>query len=198
MAHYFDSKPEKKDVRRTLEFKINGKSIALESSSNVFSKNGVDLGSEVLLQTLLAKTITGKGLDVGCGYGVIAITLLLLDKNISHMTCLDVNSRAIELTKLNCSNHKLEPRMTILQGDAFKKIEGKFDFIVSNPPIRVGKKLLYGMYQSLKSNLNEGGSIYLVIKKSLGAESHLKYLSSIYDSASVISKKKGYYIIEVK
>jgi len=193
--HYFTKNPTTPSNRKVITYKINGKSFSLSVDTNVFAKNGIDYGSETLLKVILPYVDTGKVLDIGCGYGVIGLTLAYLIPDI-QVVCSDINLRAIDLTIINARALELSKRVTVLQSDLYENIEGMFDYVVSNPPIRAGNKVLKELYLGAYNRLNTSGHLYIVVRKKQGAESTIKYLSSIYSKVQVLSKDKGYWIID--
>jgi len=195
MTRYYFSKDDFAESKeKTIEYSINDNKLIFLTDTNVFAKNGIDYGSDVLLKTILPLITTGKVLDIGCGYGVIGLTLAYLIHDI-EVTCLDINLRAVNLTIKNAAHLQLSKRVTILQSDLYEKLEGKFDHIISNPPIRAGKKVLDKIYLESYDHLNSGGCLYLVVRRKQGAESTISRLKQIYTRVDVINKDKGYWII---
>ena len=107
----------------------------------------------------------------------------------------DINERAVGLTKLNVEKYKLE-NVECFVSDGMSLVEGKYDRIVINPPIRAGKVVIYKMFEDSISHLNENGALYIVIKKNLGANSAMKKLQELYKNVEVLEKDKGYFIIK--
>ena len=194
MSHYFTKNPTTPSKERTITYKINGLTINLTSDTNVFAKNGIDTGTLTLLKVITRLINTGKVLDIGCGYGVIGLTLASLIPDI-QVVCSDINLRAVELTKKNARALELSERVTSLQSNLYENIEGKFDTVVSNPPIRAGKKVLDEIYTGAYRKLNTGGHLYLVVRRKQGAESTVRRLKEIFAHVDVLNKDKGYWII---
>ena len=109
--------------------------------------------------------------------------------------CSDINLRAVELTKKNARALELSERVTSLQSNLYENIEGKFDYVVSNPPIRAGKKVLDEIYTGAYRKLNTGGTLYLVVRRKQGAESTVRRLKEIFARVDVLNKDKGYWVI---
>lgn len=196
-SHYFTENPTTRSNEKKITYKIDDHSFELLTDTNVFAKNGIDYGSLTLLKVIRSEINTGKVLDIGCGYGVIGLTLASLNPDI-HVVCSDINLRAINLTIKNTHALNLSKRVTVLQSNLYEKIEDKFDAIVSNPPIRAGKKVLDEIYQGAKHRLTTHGSLYLVIRRKQGAESTVKRLTEIFPKVDVLDKDKGYWIIKAK
>lgn len=195
MSHYFENDDSLISKRRIITFLINGRTLSFLSDNGVFSKNHVDDGSRLLIETLLSEHLTGKVLEIGTGYGVICLTLASFIPDVSVIAT-DVNMRALALCKSNIERLKLSDRVTCLQSDLYASVEGLYDSIVTNPPIRAGKKLTYALYQGALDHLIDGGSIYLVIRKSQGAESTLKYLNTLFARVEILNRDKGFYVLK--
>lgn len=194
---YFDNNENLAHDLHPYSFKLLEENFSLISDSGVFSKDGLDDGSRLLLETI-AKTDLGDSiLDMGCGVGPIGLLLAHFDCN-RHVVLADVNKRALECAKLNAKKLGVESRVTILESDVYSNIASSFSTIVTNPPIRAGKKVTYAMYAGAISHLNEGGQLILVIRKQQGAESCQKYLQTIFKEVEVVKSKKGYRILIAK
>ena len=195
MSHYFQDDPNLVSNIKEITFEINGITMKLLTDNGVFSKNNVDEGSYAFLKVLLPLDLGNHILDLGCGYGTIGLTLAKAHEE-ARITLADVNPRAVALCERNAGLLNLSPRVTILQSDIYEKIEGPYDSIVVNPPIRAGKVVTYQMYSGAKQFLIDGGSLYVVIRKKQGAESAFKYLETIFENVTVLHKEKGYWIIK--
>ncbi len=194
MPQYFDKNDNLKDVPKVISYEIGGKKFSLSTNTGVFSKNGIDEGTYAFLKVLIPSHLSGKILDLGCGYGALGLTLAALNENVLF-TLADVNERALELCKVNCCKLGLK-NVTILQSDVYSKIEGNFDSIVINPPIRAGKKIIYQMFEGAFNHLNYNGSLYIVIRKSHGAESACKFITSVFGNCNLLKRDKGYYMYQ--
>ena len=197
MSHYFVNDDKVASKPRNVVYSINGVDFSLESDNGVFSKNDLDKGSELLIETLLPINLGKALLDLGCGIGVIGLTLAYFHPTLN--VCLtDVNTRALGLCDANAKKLRLSQKVTILQSDVYTKVEGKFDSIVSNPPIRAGKKVTYEIYKGALEHLNNGGSLYIVIRKQQGALSVKSYLEQLFGNVTVLAREKGYYILQAR
>ena len=159
----------------------------------MFSKKGLDFGTRTLLENIDLVKIKGDVLDFGCGYGPIGIYIA---KNTdSYVDMIDVNKRSLNLACKNAILNSAE--VNVFESNIYENIGKKYDFIITNPPIRVGKKILYkillGAYDYLKFN----GELLLVVNKNQGAKTIEKDLSKIF-STEIICKNKGFYIIKAK
>ena len=195
MSHYFVNDDKVVSKPRNVVYSINGVDFSFESDNGVFSKNELDKGSELLIETLLPINLGNNLLDLGCGIGVIGLTLAYFHPGLN--VCLsDVNTRPLSLCNANAATLMLSQRVTVLQSDIYLEIEGKFDSIVSNPPIRAGKKVTYEIYKGAVNHLVDGGSLYIVIRKKQGALSVKDYLEELFGNVTVLARDKGYYILK--
>lgn len=191
MAHYFENDETLKSEIKNIDVLINNKKFKFLTDNGVFSKKGLDFGTRTLLENLEIKNITGKVLDIGCGYGPIGIYVASMTKANVHM--IDINRRSLELARKNVNlNHV---NIQIYESNIYENVKEKFDFIITNPPIRVGKEILYKILFDAKKYLNEFGQLWLVINKNQGAKSLIKDLSQEYD-VQIITKNKGFYILK--
>ncbi len=193
MAHYYDLDPSLESKERLIEFVVLGRKISLLVDNGVFSKSKLDEGSKLLIETVLPLGLTGRILDLGCGYGPIGLSLALSSINAS-VTLVDINPRAVALAKKNAELLNLSNRVTCLQSDIYSNVEGKFDAITLNPPIRAGKKVTYTMYKEAKEHLVSGGQFYFVIRKAQGASSASQYVKEVFGNITLIARHKGYHI----
>ncbi len=194
MGQYFDNDPSLSHESIIQRFELLGESFTLESDRGVFSKESLDDGTRLLLETI-AKTHLGREvLDLGCGIGSLGLLLAHFDPS-RRLTLADVNLRALELCKRNAERLGVGERCKILESDVYSNITSTYDTIVTNPPIRAGKKVTYAMYAGAISHLNEDGRLILVIRKKQGADSCEAYLKSLYPNVEKIAAKKGYRVL---
>ncbi len=191
MNHYFTNSDVKSELKKTTCI-VNDKKFIFNTDNGVFSKRGLDFGSRTLIDVLLSLEISGNLLDVGCGYGVIGIILSsFFDVNVDMV---DVNKRAIHLTNMNIkANNVLN--VSAFYSDIYSNVDKKYDVIVTNPPIRAGKDIVYKFLFDAKNYLVCGGSLYFVINKDQGAKSVIKDLSSCAN-VEVLRKNKGFFVIK--
>ena len=195
MSHYYINDDKLESKPRLISFTMDGKTISLMSDNGVFSKNELDQGTEILIRSLLPLDLYGDILDLGCGIGTIGLTLAYLLPHV-NLICVDVNTRALALAQENAKRLQISNRVRCLQSDVYSGVEGQFNYIVSNPPIRAGKKVTYAMYEGALEHLIDGGSLIIVIRKAQGALSAKAYLESIFSNVRILKKKKGFYVIQ--
>ncbi len=195
--HYFISEEHKPEDYFFIKGKVNDRLYELKSCNGIFSKEYIDYGSKVLMEAIIKKEkpLTGKVLDLGCGYGVISVALASEFKD-AIFTPSDINKTAIELCNFNASKYHLKNVEPAVESDVYKSIEGTFNFIVTNPPIRAGKVVLKKIILGAYDKLEKGGSLYFVIKKKHGKDSIKKYMECIFHYVEVIKRDSGFYVLK--
>lgn len=189
---YFDNNENLISKKREISVLLNDTKYTFISDNGVFSKGEVDYGSIAILKVLLKQSFTGNILDIGCGYGTIG---LILAKNFPECNFLlsDVNIRACTLARENKKSFGLT-NVEIIESDIFQNIDKNFDYIVTNPPIRAGKKVIYSIFEQSYHHLNQNGSLFIVIRRSHGAESAQKFIHSVFGNCELLKKDKGFYV----
>ena len=194
MGHYFSNDDNLKSDIKEFYLTLNGEKFKFYTDNGVFSKEKLDFGSRFLIEIVLKENISGNILDLGCGYGVIGI---ILNKILNvPVTMIDINKRAIHLTKMNIKENNCTNINSFIS-DGYLEVDKKFNYIISNPPIRVNKKKLYDLIKTSKEYLLEDGKIYLVIRKEQGAKTFIRDFNSLY-KIDILGKKKGFYVISLK
>ena len=193
MEHYYSSDPTSESNEKQIEYEIDGAKIKLITDNGVFSKAHVDFATSFMLNTIKDE-LHGSVLDLGCGYGIIGI-VASLNSNVTEITMCDVNHRALDLAKKNSEKNGLI-NYKIIESNGFENIKEKFDVIITNPPIRAGKSVIYKMYSDSKEHLKEGGKLFLVINKKHGAPSTISYLNELFEHVEVLDKKAGFNVIK--
>jgi len=189
--HYYTSAPSSESRPVEAKFTYRGHSLTMKTDAGVFSRGELDAGTRILLEAL-PEHITGRVLDLGCGWGPVGVSVHLENPN-TEIFFSDINERALGLTQENALRYSVPG--TFIQSDGFSEIEGIFDCIITNPPIRTGKQTIYRMFADAKNHLSEQGELYIVIRKQQGAESAKKYLQELFSDVSVIDKSGGYWVI---
>lgn len=192
MAHYFTNENLESD-EKIIHCIIKNINFTFITDNGVFSKNGLDFGTRTLLENLDLDSIGGDVLDFGCGYGPIGI-FISKTKNIL-VDMIDINLRSIDLSKKNSEINKV--KTNIFYSNIYENIDKKYDFIISNPPIRVGNDILYKILFDAKKYLKDNGQLWIVINKNQGAKTIMKNLEKEY-IVELVTKNKGFYVIKAK
>ena len=187
---YFAKQPSAESRPVETEFTYRGHTLRLMTDSGVFSRGSVDEGSALLLENL--PELKGRVLDLGCGAGVIGVCVG--KANSIELTQSDVNRRALALTEENLKRNGVAG--TVIESDGFAALDGEFDVILTNPPIRAGKAVIYRLFEEARDHLTEHGELYLVIRKQQGAESAKRYLETLFGSVELVDRRKGYWILK--
>ena len=191
MSYYFDKEVSGKSNEKTVHICINNLMYAFITDNNVFSKRGLDFGTRTMLESIDLNRLHGDILDFGCGYGPVGIYIK------SNTTCnvdmIDVNERALSLSRKNAKLNNVD--VNIFESDIYSNVSKKYDYIITNPPIRVGKEILFKILVGAKDYLKENGHLIFVINKDQGAKSTMEYLKSYYD-VNILDKNKGFYVFQ--
>lgn len=194
MNHYYNNNINLKSNEVQFDYTYDGKRLTFKSDNGVFSKDRVDFGSNVLINSLPDLSAAKNILDVGCGVGVIGICLKS-KYNATNVLMIDVNERAIKLANDNIKLNKLD-NIECIKSNLYENVIGDFDVIISNPPIRAGKEIVHGVVQKGYDHLKENGRIYIVIQKKQGASSMEKKMLEVFGNVKTIEKKNGYFVFE--
>ncbi len=192
MNHYYTNS-DLISEKRIINFSVFDKDFKFFTDNGVFSKSRVDFGSELLIKTVLEEDLSGNGLDYGCGYGPIGITLSKIKR--VHIDMVDVNERALSLAKENIENNASDNYVYSTGDDSF--LAKSYDFVLTNPPIRAGKKVVQTIFLNSYNVLKEGGALYIVIQKKQGLASAKKYLSDYFKEIITLERKAGFHILKV-
>lgn len=196
MNHYFTDNRHLTENRKDLSFRFWCFNYQFTTDNGVFSKDAIDFGSRVFLDTMLKTNDMGHSiLDVGCGYGVIGI---ILKKHYpqSQVEMVDVNPRALELAIHNAKANDVEVNAHL--SNIYEDVHGTYSDIVTNPPIRAGKAVIYKIFEEAYDHLEPGGSLWVVIRKQQGAMSAVKKIKEVFGNCDILTKEKGYFILRSK
>ena len=188
--HYYAKNPGAAHDERRVIFEVRGLKFQCTTDSGVFSREGLDMGTRILLEAL--PEISGRALDLGCGWGPVGVALGRKYPD-AELVLTDVNERAVELARRNLRDSGVRNAQVVC-GEGFEKVEGTFDLIALNPPIRAGKATIYALFADAAARLRAGGALYIVIRKQQGAESAQKYLKTIYGDVERVARDKGYWV----
>lgn len=197
MSHYFENDKNLKSEIRELSYKYNSSFFIFYSDNGVFSKNNIDYGSRLLIETYLKENDINEKrvLDVGCGYGFLGIMVSRVTD--SYVEMIDINKRAVHLTNMNIKRYKDFKGKTYVS-NVYENVEGKYDIIITNPPIRIGKEKLLEILIGAFDHLEDNGLLYYVIRKDQGALSIKKILEENGINVEIINRNKGYFIYRAK
>ena len=187
---YYAENPDVAHDIHELRVDLLGEKMTFLTDAGVFSKKMVDFGSQLLLKCLevnQGETV----LDVGCGYGPLGLSLAKAYG--VEATMVDINNRALDLARKNAERNKVEA--TIFQSNIYEQVKGKFDHVISNPPIRAGKQVVHEIIEKSKDFLGIGGDLTIVIQKKQGAPSAKSKMEDVFGNCEIVKKDKGYYIL---
>lgn len=189
--HYYSNKPTSTHDYHEFETTIRNVTLNLTTDAGIFSKNRLDPGTELLIESIPLDSNLKNIMDLGCGYGPIGLTIAkLLPEATVYMS--DINERAVELGIKNARINGIT-NVIIKPGNGFEPFAGqKFDLVVTNPPIRAGKQVIYELVDQAFEALNPGGLLALVIKTKHGAKSMETKISSVFKNVTEFEKGGGY------
>ena len=190
--HYYTREPQSESRPVSCEYEYRGIRMRFETDAGVFSRGEVDTGTRLLLEAL-PEQMSGDVLDLGCGWGVIGISVSRKWPD-TRVWMADVNLRALELSRKNAEANGA--RVTCLESDGMAGLmDRKFDAVITNPPIRAGKQVIYQMFADAAKCLKPGGALYLVIRKQQGAESCVKYLQTLFENVEKLDRSGGVWVL---
>ncbi|HEP1699372.1 TPA: class I SAM-dependent methyltransferase, partial [Streptococcus pyogenes] len=184
---YYDENPDSLHDIHEVKVELLNHPFTFLTDSGVFSKKMVDFGSQVLLKTLNFKE-NERVLDLGCGYGPLGISLAKVQR--VDATLVDINNRALDLARKNATNNQVA--VTIFQSNIYENISGHFEHIISNPPIRAGKRVVHSIIEKSIDFLVVNGDLTIVIQKKQGAPSAKAKMATIFGNVEILRKDKGY------
>ena len=193
--HYFTGNPSSGHDPRTVTLRCGDRELVCRTDAGMFSRDHLDSGSALLLEALaraLPADSSGRALDLGCGWGAVGLCLAARHPHLELVLC-DVNRRALDLARQNFARNAL--RATFFHSDGLAGVPGNFDWILTNPPIRAGKSVVYRLFDESRARLAPGGALYAVIRKRQGAPSALAHLRGLFGLAEVVKRGGGYWVI---
>ena len=196
MSHYFSEVQDVKSVKKIINYEIKNEKFEFLTDNGVFSKTKVDFGTDVILRTFLnenKKLGNIQILDIGCGYGVVSVVLKRFFEKAKILST-DVNERALELTRENIQKNNRTDDFEVRKSFVFDNISENFDMILSNPPIRAGKQVIFEIYEKSFFHLNKNGKFYCVIQTKHGAKSTKKKLEELFGNCTTLVIEAGYRI----
>lgn len=192
MSQYFDNDKSVKSEKKIIKFNFCDKEYSVYSDNGVFSKDKFDYGTRALLNNIDINSLSGNVLDLGCGIGVVGIILGSINKNI-NIDMVDINERAISLTKENVNMNNISAN--VFESYVYDNVTNKYNYIITNPPIRAGKDVVRRFLLGSYEYLNDNGNLYFVMRKDHGVKSMIKELEKLFN-INILDRDKGFYIIE--
>jgi 16S rRNA G1207 methylase RsmC len=196
--HYFSTSPSGDAVLRTISVRLAGREVSVTTANGIFSPERIDTGTQVLLTHTAAPPPGGDFLDLGCGWGPIALTLALESPR-ATVWAVDVNERSLDMVRRNAHTLGLENINACRPEDVPDAV--RFRTIWSNPPIRVGKNELHAMLSHWLPRLDAGSDAWLVVQRNLGSDSLHRWLQAeLPADFSVLraATSKGYRVLRVR
>lgn len=190
---YFTKNPSSASRIASTVWAHGGQEYEFLTDSGVFSRAHVDFGSRTLVESLPG--LSGRVLDLGCGYGFIGLAVKILNPQADVVLC-DVNQRALALARENAK--RLNLAVDVRESDGYSGIEGKFDAIVTNPPVRAGKAVYYPWFEGAPERLQAGGALYVVLQRKQGAPSAAKRLGDMFPRVEMIARDAGYHVLAAR
>ncbi|MDQ0340177.1 16S rRNA (guanine1207-N2)-methyltransferase [Caldalkalibacillus uzonensis] len=193
--HYYSQNPEVGHRLELIEVTLKGQPLKLYTDQGVFSKKRVDFGTRLLIETAKLPW-EGTIVDVGCGYGPIGLAVAKESAR-RQVVMVDINRRAVELAQKNARLNDIH-NVKVIESNLLEAVKGKpFDAVLTNPPIRAGKAVVFRLFEQSYDVLKEpGGVLWVVIQKKQGAPSAVKKLENLFGQVEEVEKKKGYRIIK--
>lgn len=195
--HYFSAAPATPDQRRTLRVRLAGRDVEVQTARGVFSADRVDLGTSVLLREVPDPPERGDLLDLGCGWGPVALTMAMLSPG-ATVWAVDVNARALDLVRRNAESLGLRNVRPVTPEEVPDDV--RFAALWSNPPIRVGKAELHALMTRWLPRLDDGASAYLVVQRHLGADSLHSWLRHTMPDLDTtrVGSAKGFRVLRAR
>jgi 16S rRNA G1207 methylase RsmC len=194
--HYFSSTPTGPERRRAVDVTLFGQTVSVQTANGVFAGGGLDKGTAVLLREVPAPTGHPKILDLGCGWGAIALGLALASRG-AVVDAVDVNDRALDLCRANAAQLGVSDRVRVLRPEQVPP-DSRYDEIWSNPPIRIGKAALHDLLQTWLARLTPDGVAHLVVGKNLGADTLADWLNGEGYLCRRTGSAKGFRVLQVR
>ena len=201
MTQYFDPNPVTPSDRKIISYRMNGINFEFYTDTSVFSRNEVDFGTNLLIDTIV-KDVKARGprmerfADLGCGVGIVGIVIKSCFMAFD-VTGVDINSRAVALARENANLNGVNCRF--MSSDILFAVRNeRFDIIATNPPVRAGKKTVFGFYEQSYEALNPGGYLYVVLQRKQGAPSTMDKLNELFGNCETLSIDGGYRVMRAR
>ena len=191
---YFERTPRSTESGKSFDWIVDGRELRVDTAGGVFSRRGLDDGTEFLIERVPSPPTQGTALDLGCGWGALSIALAVRSPHL-RVWAVDVNERAVALCDKNVRHNGLDNVSAVLADEVPDDV--LFDVIWSNPPIRIGKRQLHELLDTWLRRLTPRGVAWLVVSRHLGADSLAEWLSSHGWEVERIGSRRGYRILRV-
>jgi 16S rRNA (guanine1207-N2)-methyltransferase len=191
--HYFVAKPKSEERFGLVRTNLCGRSFEFLTSTSVFSKKRVDLGTRVLIESMVLPK-TGCILDIGCGYGPVGIVAATLNPKLS-VVMTDVNMRAVRLAKKNVALNKIA-NAEVRYGYLYEPVESLvFDCVLSNPPVSAGMETVKAIIKEAKKVMAEKATFQMVIRSKIGAKALPALFKETFGNCMVLARESGFRIL---
>ncbi|MDH5450275.1 MAG: class I SAM-dependent methyltransferase [Candidatus Bathyarchaeota archaeon] len=191
--HYYTEQPKSKAQLGLIRTHLRGRFFEFLTSSSVFSKKRVDLGTRLLIESMVLPE-KGCVLDLGCGYGPVGIAAAVFNSNL-HVVMVDVNERAVWLTRENAKRDNVD-NVEVRHGFLYEPVEKmKFNVILCNPPVSAGMQIVLPIVTGAPEHLEEDGLFQIVVRSKIGGKRVLNELEKTFGNVEVLARKSGYRLL---
>jgi 16S rRNA G1207 methylase RsmC len=191
--HYFSSEPQSDDRFGIIKANLRGRRFEFLTSSSVFSKKKIDLGTHVLIEAMVLPQ-TGDILDIGCGYGAVGITAAALNPDL-HVVLTDVNMRAVRLSKQNVQTNRVR-NAEVRYGHLYEPVEAmRFNCVLSNPPVSAGMETVKAIIEGAAKVLATDGTLQMVIRSKIGSKTLPELFEATFGNCEVLSRESGFRVL---
>jgi len=192
--HYYTHRPSADHEERTVQAHLRGMDFTFITDAGVFSRERIDFGTQLLIEAMRFDQ-AAKVLDLGCGYGAIGVVAARLAPQ-GYVWMVDVNERAVHLANRNLRVNRIR-NAEARAGDGLEPVRGiAFDVILTNPPLRAGKAVVYRLIDEAYDALVPGGSLWVVVQNKQGAPSMKRKLQERFGSVTDVARKAGYHVYQ--
>lgn len=194
--HYFSQRPASKPRYGLIRAQLRGRFFEFLTASGVFSKKRIDLGTSLLLESMLLPE-SGSMLDLGCGYGAVGIVAAVLNPHL-QVFMVDVNQRAVRLARENAKGNGAT-NVVLRRGFLYEPVSDmRFDVILSNPPVSAGMKIVLPIIEQAPSHLAEHGIFQIVVRSKIGGKRLVKVVEETFGNVEVLARGSGYRVLMSK
>lgn len=191
--HYFTERPRSKAHFGLIRTHLRGKPFDFMTASGVFSKDRIDLGTRLLIESMVLPE-KGCVLDIGCGYGAVGIAAAVFNPNL-HVAMVDINVRAVRLARQNAGlNHAWN--VAIRRGRFYEPVRDTvFDCVLSNPPVSAGMKTVEAIITEAPAHLSCGATLQMVVKSKIGGKRLQSIFKEAFGNVEVLARESGYRVL---